>query len=267
MPIKLFKNINNLMLIRVHGGEIELERNNNYIPLLKEKFDPSNKRIYLPISTSADKQLKKFNSQLNTKIARLGVADNGLNPKPKDNIITIVSCSSLIPLKRVHLIVYALALIDKHKVHWIHFGGGALYDEIQYKIKSLSSNILVDFKGQVSNYEVINFYKNNPIDLFINVSETEGVPVSIMEALSFGIPCFATDVGGTSEIVDDSVGKLVKKDFDVKDLMYFITNIKELSDKNNLSRNAREKWFNKCNSDKNYNDLIHFINEVSPIKK
>ena len=39
--------------------------------------------------------------------------------------------------------------------------------------------------------------------LFINVSSSEGIPVSIMEAMSAGIPVIATAVGGTPEIVVD----------------------------------------------------------------
>ena len=44
----------------------------------------------------------------------------------------------------------------------------------------------------------------------MSVSSTEGVPVSIMEAASFGIPILATEVGGTGELVIDGLdGRLV----------------------------------------------------------
>lgn len=52
-------------------------------------------------------------------------------------------------------------------------------------------------------------YSEHPVDVFINLSTNEGVPVSIMEAISFDIPIVATDVGGTSEIVTDETGILV----------------------------------------------------------
>ena len=48
---------------------------------------------------------------------------------------------------------------------------------------------------------MLDYYKNNIIDIFINLSASEGIPVSIMDAISFGIPCIATNVGGTGEIV------------------------------------------------------------------
>jgi len=45
--------------------------------------------------------------------------------------------------------------------------------------------------------DVLNYYASNPVDVFINTSSSEGLPVSIMEAMSFGIPVIATNVGGT----------------------------------------------------------------------
>ena len=49
------------------------------------------------------------------------------------------------------------------------------------------------------------------IDLFINTSSSEGVPVSIMEALSVGIPIIATDVGGTKEIVTKTTARIASE--------------------------------------------------------
>ena len=45
--------------------------------------------------------------------------------------------------------------------------------------------------------------------MFVNVSESEGIPVSIMEALAAGVPVLATDVGGTSELVGENNGILL----------------------------------------------------------
>ncbi|NCO54621.1 MAG: glycosyltransferase, partial [Bacteroidetes bacterium] len=62
------------------------------------------------------------------------------------------------------------------------------------------------------------------VDLFINVSESEGIPVSIMEALSAGIPVIATNVGGTNEIVNNDVGFLIDKEFEINTAVNIINN-------------------------------------------
>ena len=89
-----------------------------------------------------------------------------------------------------------------------------MMNQIKEMSRELPENIKIDFRGNVKNSDLLEVYKNNQFDLFLNVSLSEGIPVSIMEALSFGIPCIATDVGGTKEIVIDGYnGWLLKKDF------------------------------------------------------
>src|SRR5690606_29948218 len=104
----------------------------------------------------------------------------------------------------------------------------------------------------VNNDVIMQYYKDNFLDLFINVSESEGIPVSIMEAFSFGIPCFATDVGGTKELVNKTNGLLVDINFDINELTEFIRNIRKESLSNNLRANARKTWEQKCNANVNY---------------
>ena len=102
------------------------------------------------------------------------------------------------------------------------------------------------------------------MDLFINVSEYEGIPVSIMEAISAGIPVIATDVGGTSEIIDEKFGKLIPKDFKVEYLAEIITkfHFKSFEEKNEMRNSARLFWNEKFNAEKNYNEFAKYLLEL-----
>jgi glycosyltransferase involved in cell wall biosynthesis len=82
-------------------------------------------------------------------------------------------------------------------------------DQCRVLAESLPSNVRWRFAGHVAPRAVIPFFVANTIDVFVNVSSTEGLPFSVMEAFSAGIPVFATDVGGTAEIVDDTVGRIL----------------------------------------------------------
>lgn len=124
-----------------------------------------------------------------------------------NNELLIVSCSSIIDIKRVELIPEILKKINK-KTTWIHFGDGPGMLSLKEACNDLPSNIIVELKGNTINSNILKFYSENKVDLFVHVSESEGIPVSMMEAISFGIPIFATNVGGVPEIVNIITGKL-----------------------------------------------------------
>jgi colanic acid/amylovoran biosynthesis glycosyltransferase len=63
--------------------------------------------------------------------------------------------------------------------------------------------------GHVDHSQLLECYRENRVDLFVSLSTSEGLPVSMMEAISFGIPVLATDAGGVPEIVNAHTGRLV----------------------------------------------------------
>ena len=94
--------------------------------------------------------------------------------------------------------------------HLISAGGGNPY--IQKKINSLVSKLglsdQVRFLGEWDRDKTPEFYK--AIDIFTLPSETEGLPLTVIEAMFSGLPVVATSVGGIpEEVVDDQTGLLV----------------------------------------------------------
>ncbi len=144
----------------------------------------------------------------------LNVFDNGTNPFIFDNEFTIVSCSNVSALKRVHLILPLLQELS-FRVRWIHFGSGVGLERLKREVQALPKNIIVEFRGQVTNEELLRFYQCQKVNLFIHLSETEGgVPLVLQEAASFGIPLLAADTGGVPEIVTKETGVLIPVNFD-----------------------------------------------------
>lgn len=118
----------------------------------------------------------------------------------REGTFLLVSCSNVIPLKRVDLIVEALALLDDSKTHWVHFGDGP--ELAALKVLANRKGVRADFRGFAPNDEVLGFYAANRVDAFVTTSSSEGLPVSIQEAMAYGIPIIGTDVGGISEEID-----------------------------------------------------------------
>lgn len=250
---------------RTHRYDLYEEKNDlRFLPYRYEFLDFFD--YILPCSENGTTYLKQKYPSFEKKIKTsfLGTKDYGLGPL-SDDYFHIVSCSRIAPEKKVERIVKALELIDKLNVSnivWTHFGDG---DGLK-AIKSLSSkftNIKTEFKGNRPNSEVMKFYSTNHVDIFLNVSSSEGLPVSIMEAMSFGIPTIATDVGGTSEIVTDGVtGFLLKNDYDdndlVEDIRFFIEAKKD-GRIINYRQNCRKKWLGSFNAEDNYKKFCDFI--------
>jgi glycosyltransferase involved in cell wall biosynthesis len=107
--------------------------------------------------------------------------------------------------------------------------------------------------GYMPNEAVLAFYAHNPVDLFINVSASEGIPVSIMEAQNLAIPVLASAVGGIPEIVTAQNGELLAPDPSPAEIAEAIARLRQkpalLKQKRALSQ---KDCHQKFDADKNY---------------
>ena len=258
------------LVTRVHGFDLFDERTG--YPYTSWKCLGMNhlKQIF-SISETGVHYLKKHYPEYRSlySVSRLGVKHPGFTCQPsKKDSLKIVSVSSIIKIKRVHLVVDALQLLTAKfpdiDVTWDHFGdgrGGDLMNDLKNEIKNNIENMVkVTLHGRVPNVEVMEHYKKNSTDVFINVSKSEGIPVSIMEAQSTGVPVIATDVGGTSEIVNNENGYLLVANPSSEDvcdaLADVVLNRKKWLEKRNKSK---ENWSAHYDADKNYADFARSL--------
>ena len=188
-------------------------------------------------------------------LARLGTIDYGINNKKTSNCFVIATCCALIPLKRMKLFAEAFyeltMMIDDAK--WICIGDGPEYQDIYDFANSKKILDKILFTGRLIHDDVIDIYKKNYVDLFCNVSIYEGVPVSIMEAQSFGIPVLATDVGGSAEIVNSDNGWLVDKNISSTELAKQMMECIKSSDLDRKRKRTRADWEKHSSAFVNYN--------------
>lgn len=198
-------------------------------------------------------------------VSKLGVFDkNKTAPHSSLNNLNIVSVSRVDPMKRVSLIADCIvAYASKHStknIVWTHFGDGVELPLIKSKIPVLA-NLTVNLNGAVHNSEIYEYYGVNPVSLFINLSNSEGIPVSIMEAQSFGIPAIATDVGGTGEIViTNKTGILLNSNPKEEDVIKAINEI--LTNENFSRENVKYFWDRNYNAKLNYNEFLNLISKI-----
>lgn len=256
---------------RAHRWDVYPEQSPiHYLPL--RKFLGAKLDMIFAISEHGAATLKQAVGQVNCdKIYCIPLGVNGhdtINTPSDEKILTIVSCSSLIKRKRIDKIIKGLCLIEDIQISWQHLGSGDEESNLLHLANDLLSskkNIRFSFRGAMLNKEIINFYSTNPIDLFINSSEDEGIPVSIMEAFSFGIPAIAPDVGGINEIIDTNInGYLMPAYTDESIIAKCILEFYKLpvEKKQLMRRNAFLKWENNFNAESNYRKFIDKISEM-----
>ena len=167
------------------------------------------------------------------------------NPnKEARETINIITIGAFNPLKDQKTIFEALSMADKLidviklKFTWIGFNGWG---------KDETENV----KGFLQNYEFKNIEielfptmerkdiadKLNNTDLFLFSSISEGMSVSVLEALACGIPVFSTNCGGVDEVINENNGKI----YPIKDsyrlhqfIIEYIRNPKLYNGKNSI---------------------------------
>ncbi|WP_281768367.1 glycosyltransferase [Methanoculleus bourgensis] len=245
---------------RAHGYDLYAERYTPpYMPF-QDARACSLDRVY-PVSEHGKRYLSaRYPSYVsNFRVARLGTGDpEFLTPPSRDGVFRVVSCSHVIPIKRIDLLVRGLAEVGRiqpdREFEWVHIGGGPLQSKMEtYADATLPGNVSHRFTGYLTNAAVREHYRQSPADAFVNVSESEGVPVSIMEAESCGIPVIATAVGGTPEIVSDATGILLPEHPEPRDIAEAIGRIAADPDGARTMRSAcRENWEHRYNADRNF---------------
>jgi glycosyltransferase involved in cell wall biosynthesis len=207
---------------RGHGIDLFHDRwKLSYIPFQKLIIKKIDKLVL--VSKAAKKYMEELYPEYSLKfhLSHLGTRLPSERCKIKliNHVFSLVSCSNVISLKRVLEITQILKKIN-FPIKWVHFGDGPQFGILKEQIETLPSNVCVELKGRVSNKSIHNFYESNYIDAFITLTTSEGgVPVSLQEAASYGIPLIATDAGGVSEIVNKETGFLLPLDYKTVDII------------------------------------------------
>lgn len=257
------------IITRGHGFDVFEDKVGMYFPYrqLNLKFID---HVYT-VSNAGKHFLEKKYAGFNKKIsvARLGTLPiKNYSVQIKGDTLSFLSCSSIIPLKRVELIFNSIlkySIENPHKIiKWTHFGSGYGFNDLKNLVKRNSLiNLVVDLKGFVDNNIIREILAKERFDMFINLSISEGVPVSIMEAISVGIPVLATDVGGNNEIVTSETGLLLQENFTQNSFNLAVNELIALED--SLRESAYSFYMTNFNAEVNYSAFYNeLLNEAEP---
>lgn len=254
------------VVTRMHGYDLYAEQSRlGFIPFQRRLINSVDK--VFSASEAGKNYLYARYPEFASKIdvAYLGVdAAPALSPPSEDGKFRIVSCSTLIPLKRIEVLIESIQILLNRNINifWTHIGTGPLRESITELAAPLGDR--AQLLGQMEQTDVISWMSSHPIDVFCNVSSSEGLPVSLMEAASCGIPLLATDVGGNSEIVDNNVGRLVASSASAgvvaETLISMATQPKSVL--SSWRRNSYLRWKASFQAERNYGTLAEEFNRL-----
>jgi glycosyltransferase involved in cell wall biosynthesis len=200
---------------RAHGFDLyEARHTPMYLPCRSRLFSGLS-RLFL-VSEHGRQHVSQHYPSVSDRleVARMGVAAPRAQARTSpDGITRFVSCSWVEQIKRVDRLlaglVRAAELRPLQRIEWTHMGNGALFHQLQQLVMRIPGNLQCRLVGAMENADVLAAYRENPVEAFLNTSESEGLPVSVMEAMAHGIPVIAPAVGGLSELVSEATGTLL----------------------------------------------------------
>lgn len=203
-------------------------------------------RNFTTVAVSADIH-NALVSRFGFRKERVEIIHNGINlpnsglSAAESGSFVIGSSGRLFPVKDYPLMIDIAHAIVSGKHGNIRFelaGDGPEKQYLESRARHCGAKAHFDFKGHVDDMD--SFYRG--LDLYLNTSLHEGIPMTILEAMGHGLPIIAPAVGGIVEIIEDGkegflIGSRNPRDYAEKCLL--LKNDREL--RKRMARAAREK--------------------------
>lgn len=262
---------NTKTIIILHSGDHELEQlKPSFYGIFKHKYLGEKIEKYLhAVLYGVDKvvYLSKYATTVSPLPAEKktyifnGKADiSNHSVEPVSKPINIVIVGSVIFRKGQHLVIEALSSLSKKYQDSLHLhiiGAGSELEFCKQMVSNKKIEDSVTFWGNRNDVpEVL-----KKMDVLILASDSEGMPMSIIEALRQGLYIVGTRVAGVPEMINSSFGILVERN--VNSIASAIMNIVD----NNLvtiesKENARKFYEDHFSLEKMINSYSHVLNSL-----
>jgi colanic acid/amylovoran biosynthesis glycosyltransferase len=165
-------------------------------------------------STGASTDAKTFVLHMGVELPDLS---GNRRPDGRRSRPVIFCPAQLIPFKGHRHLIEAVYILLKRGANlelWLA-GKGELEEELRGQVGALGLAGNVGFLGQLPHPEVMDLYRRGEVDVVVlpsldlGGSEHEGIPVSLMEAMSYGVPVVSTTTGGIPELLGGGAGVMV----------------------------------------------------------
>ena len=149
-----------------------------------------------------------------SRFASSPIAHRAVTARSAEERVTLLSVGRLVEKKGTDVLLDALAKLPR-TLFWrlVHVGGGPLRKEMMGRAEALGIADRVEWRGAMTQSELIKEYRG--ADLFVLASriagdgDRDGLPNVLMEAQTQGLPCVATRVSASHELIEHEVTGLL----------------------------------------------------------
>ena len=264
----------NLNLTTDAFDEFQNKSHNLHLEIAKFSRGWTAKKVDLVITPS--KHLKSVVNNWGVKKEKIKVIYNGtkiipINSESLDvKNIKLITVGRLAPFKNIDRIIMSLKQIafEEENIKLFIVGDGPERQNLEILVKKLKLENSVVFTGQLVEEELDKFYKNS--DIYIQASGYEGMPHTLLEAISHNLSIISTPIGGTNEILENDTNgwtvELVDGKYpSEKEIATKITHVVNNKQQDGIKKNRARKLLIE-NFDKNVN-FEKYVNTIESFNK
>ena len=115
--------------------------------------------------------------------------------------INLLIISRLVIQKNINIVIEAMELLDNKNLKLSIIGDGGEFSKLEGLIHDLNVQNRVQLLGKIDNNRISQFLLT--ADIFIQASDYEGLPHSVLEAINYEVPILSTEVGGCKDLLND----------------------------------------------------------------
>lgn len=187
--------------------------------------------------------------------------------KPRQEFVIVCPANFVIQKGHRFLVEACKLLVDKEITNFqcLLIGDGPLEREIREQIAQYKLDGIIHLTGRLPHDALMQMYKNGEVDAVVLPSivtddgEKEGIPVSLMEAMAYGMPVISTDTGAIPELLCEGAGILVSPGSAEALAQSIQELIGDRSTRERLARKGRERVKADFNLEKNVQRLINMM--------
>jgi len=187
-----------------------------------------------------------------------------LPPKTPEGLpgpcLTVISARNFTPLHSVPDVIrgFGLAIAKGANLRMVVAGDGDLRTEIAGLIDGLDLNDRIDLIGTVTEQQLLGLFETS--DIYVSASLVDGTSISLLQAMSAGLPVVLSDVGGNNEWAGRIEGARLFKAGDIEQIA---THLSELAANCVRMRFDRSDTLEKlCNWNRNADDIVDFCSSL-----